>query len=117
MDLLTHRLTLLHHRLLLFVLLLTGITASAAAQSAPPIGRWTTVPAAEQLVVESNRTCAFFFKGKISWQGTCSWNSSSRGGILTVVYTTVRGPAKMYFNIVWVDAKTLKMEGDVFHKQ
>jgi hypothetical protein len=113
----THRLSQLHYRLLFFVLFLPGIAASAAAQSAPPIGRWTTTPAAEQLVVESNRNCAFFFKGKISWQGTCSWNSSSRGGILTVVYSTVMGPAKMYFNIIWVDAKTLKMEGDVFHRQ
>ena len=39
------------------------------------------------------------------------------GGILTIIDIHFYKPAPVYFNIVWVNPKQIKVEGDLFYKQ
>jgi hypothetical protein len=92
----------------------------ANAQGSPaPIGSWATKPASEQLFVSANGCKFTATNGKttIVQEGQCSWNPSSAGGILTIMNIHFYQPAPVYYNIVWVNSKQIKVEGDVFYKQ
>ncbi|MGP6188980.1 MAG: hypothetical protein ACLPSH_02670 [Vulcanimicrobiaceae bacterium] len=101
---------------LLAALFTGGVTSPASAQSAPPYGHWATVQKIEELLVFSDGTCAFLDKGKVQVSGRCFWNASYGGGILTITYPMPLEPGKTYFNVVWVNATTIRVWGDVFHK-
>jgi hypothetical protein len=92
----------------------------ASAQNSPaPIGYWATKPPSEQLFVSASG-CKFSATNgttSIVQEGRCSWNPSSAGGILTIINIHFYKPAPVYFNIVWVNAKQIKVEGDLFYKQ
>jgi len=89
----------------------------AVAQGAPaPIGYWTTDDGSETLLIEQSGTCKFA-GGKLVILGRCSWNPSSRGGILTIMNVYNYKPAPIYYNIVWVDRRTIRVYGDVFHRR
>jgi hypothetical protein len=92
-------------------------TSPALAQAPPPFGHWATSPASEELYVYQNGTCGFFFKGKLQVSGSCSWNPSSAGGILTISYPMPLRPGLVRYNIVWVNRTTIKVWGDVFHRK
>ena len=87
------------------------------AQSPPPIGHWATSPPGEDLYVYQNGTCAFLYRGRVQQQGRCSWNSTSRGGILTITYPMPLEPGKVRYNIVWINARTISVFGDIMHRQ
>ena len=95
------------------------MTAAAAhAQSAPPIGFWVTADGGERLLITQSGQCSLANAyGQIITSGPCSWNSSYGGGILTVMSQQTYRPAPVYFNVVWVNATTIRVEGDVFYKR
>jgi len=104
----------------LFLLPLFLLTLLASAQGAPaPIGNWATKPASETLFVSAGG-CRFTGTNgttTIVIEGRCSWDPSSNGGILTIMNIHFYQPAPVYYNIVWVNAKQIKVEGDLFYKQ
>ncbi len=104
--------------LLLATLAFLGLSATGAiAQSAAPIGYWTTDDNGEQLLVQANAQCSFAAGGVTQVAGDCDWNSTSGGGILSIWYPTVGGPAAVRYNIVWIDQGTISVFGDVFHRR
>ncbi|MCW5746491.1 MAG: hypothetical protein KIT36_09860 [Alphaproteobacteria bacterium] len=100
------------------VVLATIVLAAATpalAQAPPPIGHWRSRTSTAQLLVYQNGSCAFL--GTQPVQGTCSWNASSRGGILTLQYPMPLEPGKIYFNIIWVNQTTITVFGEYFYRQ
>jgi hypothetical protein len=97
------------------VALAIGQATTAAAQAPPPIGHWASRTSAAQLLVYQNGACAFL--GARPVQGNCTWNASSRGGILTLFYPMPLEPGKIYFNIVWVDQATISVFGEFFYRR
>jgi hypothetical protein len=99
-------------------LLVVSTSSIAQAQAPPPIGRWAQSPrdGTESLVVYQNGQCAFFVRGRVQVGGTCSWQSSSRGGILTITYPMPLEPGHVRYNIVWINRTTITVFGDVMHK-
>jgi hypothetical protein len=92
----------------------------ARAQAPSPNGNWATNPPSERLYV-SPRGCRFTGTNGARTsviEGQCSWKSSGRGGILTImnIHQLVH-PAPIYYNVVWVNAKQITVYGDVFYKQ
>jgi hypothetical protein len=98
----------------LAVLLAVGV-APASAQAPPPVGQWRSHTSTAQLLVYQNGACAYF--GTRPVQGNCTWNPSSRGGILTLFYPMPLEPGKIYFNIVWVNPTTISVFGELFYRQ
>ena len=100
---------------------LAGVTAigmsalSALAQSAPaPVGVWYS-DAGETMVI--GQTCQIEANGTVGAIGSCSWDPSSNGGILTIMNVNAYQPAPVYFNIVWIDDSSFSISGDVFHRR
>jgi hypothetical protein len=102
-----------------FVLLL-ALPASAQSGAPVPFGNWATKPATEQLSVTPS-WCRFTANNGASivllQEGTCSWDPTSAGGILTIINVHFYQPAPVRYSIVWVNAKTIKLDGDVMYKQ
>jgi len=85
----------------------------AGAQAAPaPIGHWATQGKIEELVVYSNATCGFFYRGQVRVSGRCSWMASSRGGILDITYSMPLAPGHVRFSVVWVNQSAITVNGD-----
>lgn len=98
-------------------MLLVGAASAAHAQSAPPIGFWSTDDGSERLLITQSGMCSLADRnGRPTTSGPCSWNSSYGGGILTVMSQQTYRPAPIYFNVVWINA-TISVQGDVFHKR
>lgn len=101
-------------------LVLAGIVflpRGAEAQSAPPIGYWSNANETEQLYVGADAQCTFAAAGAAPWGGPCSWNATYSGGILTIVNQSAYQPAPVYFNVTWVDAGTISLEGDILTRR
>ena len=70
---------------------LAGLTLAAAAtaahaQAPPPYGFWTTADGAEQLLITQSAQCSLADRnGRPTTSGSCSWNASYAGGILTIM--------------------------------
>ena len=96
--------------------LAVGLSASAArAQSAPaPVGVWDS-DSGEHLVI--GQTCGIAANGVTGAVGSCSWNPTGQGGILTIINVNAYQPAPVYFNVVWINASTISVSGDTFHRQ
>jgi hypothetical protein len=97
--------------------ILTVVPNVACAQAPPPVGNWSTTPPTERLVVYANGTCGFFFNGQVRVSGRCTWNPTSRGGILDITYPMPLEPGHVRYSIVWVNRTTITVFGDVFHKR
>ena len=93
-------------------LLAAGMTAiSASANSPMPTGLWVL---GEGSFYISPSGCKFETPvGVTVWP--CSWKGTSRGGILTIMHNNGYEPAPVYFNIVWINQRTISIYGDVFH--
>ena len=98
-------------------LLLALMPAAAWAQAAPPIGYWTTDGDGERLLIEATGGCSFMAVGGVQVAGNCTWNPSSVGGILTLYYSTARGLAPIYWSVIYKDATTITVDGDVFYRR
>jgi hypothetical protein len=88
-----------------------------ASGSAAPVGFWSTGNGAEQLLISQSGCSLANGAGVPTTSGPCSWNASSRGGILTIMSSQTRRPAPVYFNVVWVNQSTITVEGDVFYRR
>jgi hypothetical protein len=98
--------------------LLAGLASAAHAQAGPPIGLWSTADGSEQLSVTQNGLCSLADRyGRPTTSGSCSWNASARGGILTVMSQQTYRPAPIYFNVVWINQTTISVQGDVFYRR
>jgi hypothetical protein len=101
-----------------FGLLMTVVLASGAVaqQAAEPTGVWATVGNAETLLVQNGYCKLTGYGGQVGAVGSCTWSPSAQGGILTVISTLTYKPAPVYFNVVWIDQKTINFSGDIFHR-
>ena len=98
-------------------MLLSG-AGPAHAQAAPPIGFWVTQDGGERLLITAGGECSLADgNGRITTSGSCSWNSTSRGGILTIMSNQLYRPAPIYFNVVWVNQGVITVQGDVFYRR
>jgi hypothetical protein len=103
---------------IVLVLLLASVPSPSGAQAAPPpFGHWATSPPTEELYVYQNGLCAFYFQRRPRVQGRCSWDATSRGGILTITYPMPLEPGKVRYNIVWINRQTISVWGDIMHLQ
>jgi hypothetical protein len=100
------------------LMLLAAISSSAArAQNAPaPIGYWNNQGKTNSLVVQQNGTCGFLVNGKAKWSGTCRWQASARGGILTLTYPMPLTPGHIRWSVVYVNQTTMTVDGETFYK-
>ena len=101
-----------------FALLLGGMSSGVArAQNAPaPIGYWNNVNKTNSLVIEQNGTCGFLVNGKAKWSGTCTWQASARGGILTLTYPMPLKPGQIRWSVVYTNQTTISVDGEAFYK-
>ncbi len=91
-----------------------GVSTSALAQSAPPIGFWSTPDGGEKLLVGADAQCSFAAAGAQTWGGPCTWDATYSGGILSISYETVMGPAQVRFNVTWTSQTSISVNGDPF---
>ena len=99
----------------LFILALAWATP-AFAEAPPPLGYWATQDGSEELLVSASG-CRFHAVQGTDVVGTCSWNATSGGGILTITYPGYTGPQHVYFNIVYVNQTTISVFGDIFYRR
>ena len=95
---------------------LMTLPSVAFAQAYAPIGYWATADNGERLLVGADAQCSFAAVGADTFGGNCTWESTSTGGILSVWYSTIAGPAAVRWSVVWVNQTTITVNGDVFHK-
>ncbi|HEY3800773.1 MAG TPA: hypothetical protein VGL58_20660 [Caulobacteraceae bacterium] len=89
----------------------------ALAQSSPPFGYWSTADGGERLLIQANATCSLADQyGRPTTSGSCSWNASYAGGILTIMSSQLYKPAPVYFNVIWVNQNCITVDGDVFYR-
>ena len=97
---------------------LSAVATPVHAAAPMPFGYWTTDDGGERLLIEQSFQCSFEFPRANSMVGgSCSWNASSNGGILTIINVNQYQPAPIYYNVIWVDEQTITVEGDVFHRR
>jgi hypothetical protein len=96
-------------------LFLVAGASGARAQAPAPVGHWAGQ--GEDLYVYQNGMCAFFANRRVVTQGRCYWQSTSRGGILTITYPMPLEPGKTRYNIVWINRTTISVWGDIMHLQ
>jgi hypothetical protein len=77
----------------------------AHAQSPAPIGTWQGLNSGDYLSISSNGSC--YARGTVNVAGTCTWQASSAGGILTMTYPWTIAPGHIYWNIIWVNKTTI----------
>jgi hypothetical protein len=88
-----------------FVAAALCVSPLAHAQSPAPIGVWQGLNSGDYLVIQANGSCSA--RGTVNVAGTCTWQSSSAGGILTMTYPWTIAPGHIYWNIIWVNKTTL----------
>src|SRR5690349_1737780 len=72
-------------RLLLCWLPLMAPLHGANAQGSPaPIGLWQGMNSGDYIMVQANGACSA--SGTVNVAGTCTWNATSTGGVLTMTY-------------------------------
>ena len=102
---------------LLTFLCLDLFPVAAFAAAPAPIGYWVTADGGEKLLVGADAQCSFAATGAATWGGGCAWQPSSIGGILSVWYSTIAGPAAVRWSVIWVNQTTIKVNGDVFYRR
>ena len=98
------------------VLCFIASTGVAFSQAPYPLGFWTTENGGEQLLVE-NAQCSFASVGGVQVVGDCTWDPTSRGGILAIWYPMPLGPEAVRYNVVWIDDNTISVWGDIFYRR
>lgn len=88
-------------RLLLCALSLMAPSQGANAQGSPaPIGLWQGMNSGDFIMVQPNGACSA--SGTVNVAGTCTWNATSTGGVLTMTYQWTIGPARIHWSIRWL---------------
>ncbi len=79
---------------------------TAGAQgSAAPIGLWQGQNSGDYLWVQSNGTCSA--QGTVNVSGTCTWNATATGGVLTMTYPWTIAPGHILWSIRWVNRNVI----------
>jgi hypothetical protein len=100
----------------IFVAIVLFASSEARAQASPPFGTWAT-PDGDTTFYVSPQVCYFESRSRgFRIQGTCSWTSSSKGGILTI-YNAFQNGAAFPEPVVYVNATTITVYGDIFTRQ
>lgn len=85
-----------------------------------PEGLWVTKPPSEELYITASNCVftAYNASGVMVQQieGKCTWDASSAGGILTINNIHSYKSAPIRYSVVLVNATTITVFGDVFHK-
>ena len=107
---------------LVYVAIASGLGGRAYAQAPAPYGVWAigNDPSNYGTLIVTPNGCQFKgtspSTGPVLIAGNCSWDSTSRGGILTIVNVYNYQPAPIRYNIVWINQTTISVFGDVYHK-
>jgi hypothetical protein len=91
--------------------------AAHAGEARPPIGTWVgTFNDGSQLglIVNANGNCAYGVPNGAVTVGTCSWNPSSVGGIITLTYYNAGFESHAYYSVTYLDAQTIKLSDPYF---
>ncbi len=95
-------------------LLVAGMTTTSASANSPmPTGLWVYGAASFYI---SPSGCKFETPGFVT-VGPCSWNGTSRGGILTIMHNNGYKPAPVYFNVVWINQRKISIYGEVYQRR
>jgi hypothetical protein len=95
-------------------LLAAGMTATSASANSPmPTGLW--VLGAGSFYI-SPSGCKFETPVGVT-VGPCSWNGTSRGGILTVMHSSGYKPYPIYFNVLWINRGKISIQGEVYRRR
>lgn len=95
-------------------LLAAGMTATSASANSPmPTGLWVLGVGSFYI---SPSGCKFETPYHVT-VGPCSWNGTSRGGILTIMHNNGYKPAPVYYNVVWINRRTISIYGEVYHRR
>jgi len=93
-------------RLLLCLLPLLALSQATHAQGSPaPIGLWQGQNSGDYIMVQANGACSA--SGSVNVAGTCTWNATSTGGVLTMTYQWTIGPARIHWSIRWISQDLL----------
>ena len=88
--------------------------------AALPVGFWVTKPPSEQFLIAAGacRFTAYNASGVMVQviEGTCSWQASSAGGILTINNVHSYKSAPIRYSVALVNSTTITVFGDVFYK-
>lgn len=103
--------------------LCAAVSVGAYAQAPEPMGVWaagaegsasfgilTVSPQGCQLRGTTPQT------GPIVIAGACQWQSTSQGGILTIMNIYNYQPAPIRFSIIWRSHAIITVDGDVYRK-
>ncbi|MBX3501230.1 MAG: hypothetical protein KF889_17455 [Alphaproteobacteria bacterium] len=84
-----------------FLIAQLTVATSALAQGSPaPIGLWQGMNSGDFILVQPNGACSA--SGTVNVAGTCTWNATSTGGVLTMTYQWTIGPARIHWSIRWL---------------
>ena len=90
----------LSHALFACPIILFFSHAAGAQGSPPPIGLWQGQSSGDYIWVQANGACSA--QGTVNVSGTCSWNPTSTGGVLTMTYQWTIGPGHIGWSIRWI---------------
>ena len=83
-----------------FALLLAPSPGAQAQGSPAPIGLWQGQNSGDYIMVQASGACSA--SGTVNVSGTCAWNATSTGGVLTMTYQWTIGPAHLHWSIRWI---------------
>lgn len=73
----------------------------ADAQSAPPIGLWEGLTSHDFLWLQPDGSCSA--SGTVNVSGSCTWNATATGGVLTMTYKWTIDYGHIGWSIRWLD--------------
>lgn len=74
--------------------------AAVAQESPPPLGLWRGTASGDALWIRGDGECSA--SGSINISGSCTWDATATGGILTMTYPWVTAPGHIYWSIRWL---------------
>jgi len=86
--------------LLALALLLAPSSVVEAQGSPAPIGLWQGQNSGDYMMIQANGACSA--SGTVNVSGSCSWNATSTGGVLTMTYPMPVAPGHIYWSIRWI---------------
>ncbi len=92
-------------------------STAVLAQAPPPWGTWKSTAGEAYLIVTPPNTCALISVPRnYQIRGSCDWNASYGGGILTI-YNVYQQNAPFPQNIVYVGNGRISIFGEIFFRQ
>ena len=86
-----------------------GLSAAAQAQAPPPVGLWQGESSGDFILVQADGACSA--SGSYNMSGSCTWQPTGSGGILTMQYQWTIGPGYTRWSITWMDNNVILVNG------